>query len=175
MKTRFFVTALAAVLFITGCNDNTRLKSNITSYAGRSYALNYGFLETDKFSDGESYFLTVYLTSDATPSPSSGAYSVYTAPHTLVINIVSDSNSLTEGEYTFSSSNYSPFHFNYLQYYFLDINQYGFATSGTLEVAKDGAEYTFDLDCKASKFVGSNDTGETVSIRSHYEGTLTTF
>jgi len=169
-----FLPLFLAVFFIWGCDSGRTSKDNVTSYNYDDYALNYAFLKTDKYSDGETYYLSLYLSSDESPSPFGSSYSFYTATHTLVLNIVSDSPYITAGTYTFSTDNYTPYHFNYLQYYFLALNQFGFASSGTLEVEVDGSEYTYDLTFKASSFVGSNDTGETVTIKSHYNGTIIT-
>jgi len=172
---RKLLTVAAAIAFLlSACQDRVNLKDNITSYNSNPYKLNYAFLKKDRQSDGSVYYHTLYLTSDATPSPLQSAYSILSADHTLELNIISDSPEITEGSYEFATGSIDPFHFSYLQYYFKDLNQNGFATSGTLDVTVDDSEYDFELTIRASNFVNSVNSGEVVTIKSHYKGTLTT-
>ncbi len=111
MKKLLFIF-MTGILLFPGCESVRTIKTNGTIYNAATYSLNYGFLKKDKYSSGDEYFITLYLTSDSIPSPFESSYSENIASHTLVIDLVSDSPVLSAGKYEFSLNSSEPYYFN---------------------------------------------------------------
>ncbi len=167
--------SLVSVTFYS-CNDDDDddKSSNKDSYLkveDTEYSLSFGILEYwgEETTDGP-YYLDLYLAGGFTLTDDDDDYTVEGEGNVIYFELYSsNSTSLTAGEYTYDTTSYEAFTFDYSDYlvnYNLETDEYdemGEISSGTIDVSKDGSTYKISIDCMSS---------DGTAITGYFEGTL---